>query len=193
MHQDVAAADQMISRLSDLLRMTLESNGLQEVPLRRELEFLGGYVAIEQVRFRDRLRIVYDIDAETLDAHVPNMLLQPLVENSIRHGIALHSGKGMVELLSARLNGELRLLLRNTVPEPGERDGLPGFGVGLRNTRERLQQLYGDAHSFALRQNEDGVAEVEIRIPFTTEPRNGSTTLLTEPLRARRTLQQVGS
>ncbi len=191
MHQDLAAADHMISRLSDLLRVTLESNGLQEVPLRKELEFLDGYVGIEQVRFGDRLRLTYEISPETLDAQVPTMMLQPLLENAIRHGVAPYSGTGLVELRSQLCGRTLRLLLRNTAPRNGEEGEAAGFGIGLKNTRERLSQLYGNAHAFDFR-SRDGVAEVEITLPFSSEPRFGPGSLLTESNEPRRILQQVG-
>jgi two-component system LytT family sensor kinase len=191
MHQNVTAADDMINRLSDLLRMTLENNGLQEVPLKKELEFLDGYVGIEQVRFGDRLRMLYEIAPETLDAQVPSMMLQPLLENAIRHGIALHSGAGLIELRSHLLRGTLNLLLRNSSPGPENGDEVAGFGIGFRNTRERLTQLYGSGYSFEFR-NRNGVVEVEIRVPFSTQPRLSSSTVLTENVQSRRILQQVG-
>lgn len=191
MHQNVAAADQMIIRLSDLLRMTLENNGVQEVRLRKELEFVDGYAGIEQVRFGDRLKIVCEIEPETLDAHLPAMILQPLLENAIRYGIALHSGGGVIELQTRRCSEHLALLLRNTTPVEGSPDEIAGFGIGLRNTRERLAQLYGTQHSFAFRKH-PGVVEVEIRIPFWTETQPRDNGVLTENAQSRRILQQVG-
>ena len=98
MHRDVDAADDMIARLSDLLRMSLQNVGVQEVPLKEELDFLSKYLEIEQTRFRDRLTVVFDVQAETLDALVPNLLLQPLVENAIKHGIGPRPTPGQIEI-----------------------------------------------------------------------------------------------
>jgi two-component system, LytTR family, sensor kinase len=116
MRKDVEAADSMISRLSDLLRLTLENTGVQEVTLRQELEFLERYLEIEQTRFRDRLQVRMEIEPETFDAQVPNLILQPLVENAIRHGIAPRSAPGMIEICAARDRETLHLLVRDNGP-----------------------------------------------------------------------------
>ena len=106
MHRDVEAADAMIARLSDLLRMSLQRVGVQEVPLKEELDFLSKYLEIEQTRFRDRLTVVFDVQAETLHALVPNLLLQPLVENAIKHGIGPRPTPGQITV-RARCSGAM--------------------------------------------------------------------------------------
>ena len=166
-HRDAEAADRMIARLSDLLRLSLDNLGEQEVPLKRELEFLQRYLEIEQIRFGDRLKVQINIEPETLDAMAPNLILQPLVENAIRHGIAPRSAPGRIEIHAKRKNGQLQLQVRD------DGAGLPGGkkealkeGVGLTNTRARLRQLYGTAYRFALHNAEDGGLVVDISIPW---------------------------
>src|SRR5437016_7100761 len=107
--EDVDAADEMLARLGDFLRMTLQNSGAQQVTLQEELEFLRCYLEIEQVRFQDRLTIEMTIEPETLDARVPNLILQPIVENAIRHGVVARAGEGRVEIRSTRDDGRLRL------------------------------------------------------------------------------------
>ena len=167
MHKDVEAADRMIARLSDLLRASLESVGVQEVSLKQELEFLERYLEIEQTRFRDRLTVEMQIEPETLDARVPNLILQPLVENAIRHGIAPRSAPGHIEIHARRENGTLNL----EVCDNGRGLILDGDaklkeGLGLSNTRARLEQLYGPAHRFDLESRQGGGLIVSLSIPF---------------------------
>lgn len=167
MHKDVRAADRMIARLSDLLRLTLENAGQQEVSLRQELEFLESYLEIEQTRFRDRLQIRMEIAPETLDACVPNLILQPLVENAIRHGIAPRAASGAVEIRARRVAETLELQVRDNgrgLPN-GALNGLKE-GVGLTNTRARLEQLYGAAQRFELNNRAEGGLNVSLTIPF---------------------------
>src|SRR5882672_7930082 len=134
MHRDVEVADRMITRLSDLLRYALESTDAQEVPLRQELDFLRRYLEIEQTRFGDRLAVRLEIAPETLDALVPNLLLQPLVENAIRHGIEPRAKPGRIELRARCENGQLKLEVRdNGVGLSPDRK--LEEGVGLSNTR----------------------------------------------------------
>ncbi len=170
MRKDVEAADSMITRLSDLLRLTLENTGVQEVTLRQELEFLERYLEIEQTRFRDRLQVRMEIEPETLDARVPNLILQPLVENAIRHGIAPRSVPGWIEIRSARVDGMLRLQIRDNGPgiTPIRQDAIKE-GVGLANTRARLGQLYGEAHTFELSNAVEGGLIVNLTLPFRIE------------------------
>ena len=165
MHKDVEAADRMISRFGDLLRLALENTDAHEVPLRQELDFLKSYLEIEQTRFGDRLSVRMDIAPETLDARVPNLVLQPLVENAIQHGIEPHARPGHIELRARRENGKLLL----EVSDNG--DGLPDNGstiggIGVSNTRARLQQLYGDAHRFEFSNGGQGGLLVSVVIPF---------------------------
>ncbi len=166
MHKDVDAADRMMARLSDLLRQAIENVGVQEVPLKEELEFLAGYLEIEQTRFHDRLSIRQTIDPETLDARVPNLILQPLVENAIRHGIEPCSGPGEVAIECKRENGMLRIDIRDNGPGLAQARDRRREGVGIRNTRSRLEQLYGDEFRFDLTNGANGGFEVTLQIPY---------------------------
>jgi two-component system LytT family sensor kinase len=174
MHQNVPAAENMLSRLSDLLRLSLDNVALQEVTLKSEVEFVRSYLHIEQVRFQDRLTVTIDIDPDTLDAMVPNMLLQPLVENSVRHGIARKSGAGSINIESKRLDEVIRITVRDNGPgfpavsngnSNGHGNGKPKGGLGLGNTRARLRQLYGDAHCLEVCNAPDGGAVVTLELP----------------------------
>ncbi len=167
MHRDVRAANRMMTQLSDLLRLSLETSGAQEVPLKLELDFLDRYLEIQRARFPDRLHVCLEVQPEVLDALVPNFILQPLVENAIRHGIARRSAPGSLEIVARRANGLVELVVRdNGAGFPAGRHLLPREGVGLANTRARLRHLYGAAHRFELRNVPTGGAEVLIVIPF---------------------------
>jgi two-component system, LytTR family, sensor kinase len=167
MHRNVEAADNMIAKLSDLLRISLQNVGVQEVGLKQELDFLSKYLEIEQTRFRDRLTVVFDVQPDTLDALVPNLVLQPLVENSIKHGIAPRPTPGQIEIRSRRAGGLLELEVRdNGVGLSAARLTDFNRGVGLANTRSRLQHLYGSSHRFEFRQAPGGGLSVRIAIPF---------------------------
>jgi two-component system LytT family sensor kinase len=161
------AAVDMLAGLSDLLRYTLENAGKQEVPLKEELEFLELYLDIQQMRFSDRLRVEMHIEAEVLDALVPNMILQPLVENSIRHGVSRRAASGVVGVRAQRDNGSLRISIYDDGPGLIRDDGAETVeGVGLSNTRARLEQLYGERQSFTLSEREGGGVEAVLVIPF---------------------------
>jgi hypothetical protein len=166
---DPAGAERMIARLSDLLRCSLAEGGTQEVSLKQELEITERYVEIERVRFADRLTVVRNVAPDTLDAHVPSLVLQPLVENAIRHGIAYRSGPGQVEIASAREGDSLVLAVRDDgrgfTGESTQGAGR-GAGVGLTNTRARLEQLYGSRGSLTIARRAEGGAEVTLRIPW---------------------------
>jgi two-component system LytT family sensor kinase len=167
MHRDVDAADAMIARLSDLLRMSLQRVGVQEVELKEELDFLSKYLEIEQTRFRDRLSVVFDIQADTLDALVPNLLLQPLVENAIKHGIGPRPTPGQIVVRSRRVGALLELDVQdNGVGLSAARLTDFNRGVGLSNTRSRLDHLYGSLHRFEFRQPAEGGLLVLIAIPM---------------------------
>ena len=120
MHRDVEAADQMLARLSDLLRIALDQRGAQEVALKDELEFLQKYLEIEQARFGDRLQVRYDVEPETLDAQVPNLILQPLVENSVRHAVAVRIEPGLIAIRRAPRRDEPGALGARQRPGPAE-------------------------------------------------------------------------
>jgi LytS/YehU family sensor histidine kinase len=162
-HQDVEVADCMIARLGELLRTTLENAGTQEVSLREELEFIGPYLEIEKARLGPRLTVGFDVDPAVMDALVPNLLLQPLVENAIRHGIAPQTGTGRIEIAASREGNLLELRVRDN----GR--GLSSNyreGVGVRNTRARLCQLYGATQTFTLHNHPEGGVLVTVGLPF---------------------------
>jgi two-component system, LytTR family, sensor kinase len=170
MRRDVEAADRMIVLLSDLLRMSLDQDDRHQVSLQDELEFLNRYLAIEQIRFRDRLQVDIDVEPACLPAQVPRLILQPLVENSIRHGIAMRSAAGRIAVKGRRKGHRLELEVWDDGP------GLPEGtvlreGVGLANTKARLDQIYGSEHRFELRNAEVGGLEVHLAIPFEVQPR----------------------
>lgn len=165
-HSNPEAADRMISRLSDLLRLTLNRSSAAGITLQEELEFLQKYLEIEQTRFQDRLTVRYEIDPDTLDAEVPRLILQPLVENAIKHGVSPRSGPGLIEILSRRDGRDLWLEVRDNGVglTGGARKQLHG-GVGLSNTRDRLACLYDGAHALEFSDGQAGLA-VRMRIPF---------------------------
>src|SRR5262249_14501171 len=164
-HSDVELADRMIARLGDLLRTTLENANQQEVPLRQELDFIQPYLEIEKARLGPRLTVDIQIDPEILDAKVPNLILQPLIENAIRHGIGPRTAPGRIEIHAGRDNGFLRLAVKDTGP------GLqapPGAlrGIGLANTRARLEHLYGANQQLQLTNVPGGGLQVSLTFPF---------------------------
>ena len=169
MHDDIGAADKMLSRLSDVLRLTLESIGQHEVSLKQELEFVRKYLEIERLRFQERLVLEVDVAPDTLDALVPSMILQPLVENSIRHGFGAGWKTGTIQIEVKRDGDELVLRLT---------DNGKGFsanmvdghlhGLGLINARRRLEQLYSSEHKLECSDLPAGGAVVLIAIPFHT-------------------------
>ena len=167
--EDPRGVRRMIARLSDLLRHTLAEGDEQEIPLAREMEMLRRYLDIMEVRFQGNLEISIDSDASLDDALVPNLVLQPLVENAFRHGLAALKAIGRVEVRSVRENGDLVLTVRDNGAGPAKevRDG-----VGLANTRARLAQLYGARQRLALTSGEGGGALVEVRLPYHTTPRH---------------------
>lgn len=167
MDEDVRAARRMIARLADLLRSTLDTNDQQEITLLRELETLELYLDIERERFSDRLRVDLEVHPDTLEARVPNLILQPLVENAVRHGIApLHEG-GRITVSAARDGSRLVLAVEDD--GAGTRDGQPREGVGLRNTRARLARLYPEGYELLIDRPRDGGFRVRIEIPFVTD------------------------
>lgn len=170
------AALGMLTGLGDLLRYSLDNDAAQEVPLRQEMDFIQRYLRLEQVRFQDRLRVEYDIPDATLSARVPNLILQPLVENAIRHGVAPRPGARTVRLSAAREGEQLRLDVEDVPAGTGDKarpaaepeDEVPGRpgGLGLANVRARLRRLYGE--DFEMQAESDGASgyRVTLRIPF---------------------------
>jgi two-component system LytT family sensor kinase len=174
-HKDPDAADEMVAQLSDLLRMTLATIGIQEVALHQELEFLARYLDIQKTRFQDRLEVILDIPPETLDVRVPNQVLQPIVENAIRHGIDARSGQGLIEIRARATDHMLELTvrddgpgLRSEVKLDVQQDNAPreGRGIGLANTRARLRELYGPASTLHLGNHPEGGAIVTLSLPI---------------------------
>jgi two-component system, LytTR family, sensor kinase len=169
-HKDPDSADEMVAQLSDLLRMTLANIGVQEVPLQQELEFLRRYLDIQQMRFQDRLRVVVDVPADTLDVKVPNQVLQPLVENAIRHGVDARRGEGLIEIRARAEGATLTLSVRDDGPglRPEALKGgrAQGRGIGLSNTRARLRELYGPVSMLELANHPAGGTLVSLSIPL---------------------------
>jgi signal transduction histidine kinase len=164
-HTDPEGADRMISRLSDLLRLTFDRSGAAGVALKEELEFLQKYLEIEQIRFQDRLAVKFDIDPETLDTDVPRLILQPLVENAIKHGIGPRPGPGLVQISTRkRADGTWIEVRDNGVGL--SRNARTRFtnGVGLSNTRARLECIYGNQHRLDFAEGSGGLS-VQMLIP----------------------------
>ncbi len=169
-HEDPEAAERMIAQLSEMLRLSLDNAGLHEVPLREELHFLDLYLEIEQIRYADRLRVKYEIEPETRDALVPNLVLQPLVENAVRHGIAPKTAGGEISISAARQNGNLMIrIVDNGAGLKSDGVTLSKAGVGLSATRGRLERMYGSSQSMILRDLAAGGVEVRVVVPFVTE------------------------
>jgi two-component system LytT family sensor kinase len=166
------AAETMLSRLSDLLRHTLDNVDAQEVPLWRELDFLRLYLSIEQVRFEDRLRVQIDAGPEVSDALVPHMVLQPIVENAVRHGLGQSEESVLIHVSISRANGQLAL----TVEDDGPGCPDPVFnekGIGLTNTRNRLKRLYGPEATFLAENRVPRGVQVTITLPYRAEGPEG--------------------
>jgi len=166
------AADEMLGDLSELLRRSLDSMEEQEIPLAQELEFIGAYLNIEQKRFGERLRVEQSVPDELMKALVPALILQPLVENAIRHGIEPRRGPGLISIEAKQEAEHLHLIVRDN----GR--GLPVAdlnssvrrGIGLANTEARLQGLYGQDQSFSFGRAEPQGCRVDIHLPLHLEP-----------------------
>jgi two-component system LytT family sensor kinase len=166
--RDPGGVRRMIARLSELLRHTLET-GRDEIPLREELAFLERYIEIMEIRFQGRLRVERNIDEAALDALVPNLVLQPIVENALEHGAARATGEGRIEIAALRDGDRLLLTIRDNGPGPSV---TAGSGVGLANTRARLAQLYGDDAEISVTAAAGGGGLAEIDLPFHTIERS---------------------
>jgi sensor histidine kinase YesM len=170
----------MVGQLSDLLRHSMDDAAAPEIPLRQELALLERYVDIMRVRFADQLAVETRVDPQALDALVPNMVLQPLVENAIKHGVEQRADGGRVEIDAALEGDTLVLRVRDNGPVPPQRLSMPAVaspadaasdvrvGLGLRNTAARLAQLYGAEYRLTLGPGPDGGAMAEIRLPHRT-------------------------
>lgn len=173
-HDDPARAESMIVRLSDFLRLTLDHVGIPEVPVSEEIDFLRRYLEIEQMRFEDRLTVEWEIDPETLVSRVPNLILQPIVENALKHGISRNTKRGVVRISCKQDGGRLALTVYDNGPGPrrtASPDATPlREGVGLNNTRSRLERLYGADHHIGFRQAPEGGFLVSIHIPMRRSP-----------------------
>jgi two-component system, LytTR family, sensor kinase len=172
MFTDVAAADQMMTLLSDLLRLSLRNDGSQVTSLREELQFVDTYLEIESIRFESRLTIERDIAPDTLSASVPHLMLQPLVENAVRHGVAPMQSGGRIRITASR-SGPNHLLLQVIDNGPGLKTSGPQPGrpgLGLATTQERLRALYADNQKMDIRAAAGGGTEVLLRIPLTLSP-----------------------
>src|SRR5579883_1562323 len=164
-HIDPDGADLMVVRLSEFLRLALESQGVQEVQLEQELRFIRRYLEIERIRFAERLQVEYEVDEMTLGATVPNLILQPLVENAIRHGLSRSAGKGRIAIRASAEGQRLILSVMDNgvglTPRSEYKEG-----VGLRNTRARLSQLYGDEQELRIRNRDEGGVEAVLSFPL---------------------------
>jgi two-component system LytT family sensor kinase len=164
------AAVNMIAGLSDLLRRVLEDSNRQEVPLGEEMEFLERYLDIQKVRFAERLQLSVDVPRELFRAQVPSLILQPMVENAVKHGIAKRVQGGAIRITAFRSNGRLTLRVYNDGPALPADLEKNGSGIGIANVRTRLQSLYGDGFEFSMRNQDPGGVEVSVSVPFISSP-----------------------
>ena len=169
-HKDPETAEKMLTNLSDLLRISLEGLEVEEVLLQKELEFVEKYIEIEQIRFQERLQFQMNISPETLDAIVPNMLLQPLIENAVRHGITPLKEGGRIEVNSYKKHDQLYLeVADNGIGVSEDSENLLVKGIGLANIESRLLYLYKEAQSFEINSNNKKGFSVLLKIPFKTK------------------------
>lgn len=164
LHKDTEAADRMIARLSDFLRMTLKSSGTSTVTLEQELEFLKTYLEIEKIRFQEKLIVEMEIDEDAANARVPNLILQPLVENAVRHGVAKQTGIGHLNIHANRVGD--RLLINIVDNGPGPQGISKRDGVGLANTRARLEQFYDEFELAIEGRSGTGGTVVSMKVPY---------------------------
>jgi len=160
----------MIAGLSDFLRRVLEDSNRQEVPLGEEMAFLQKYLEIQKARFGERLQVIVDVPREFFPAQVPTLILQPMVENAVKHGIAKRANGGAIRISAFRSNGMLTLRVCNdgpTLPADWERTHA---GIGISNVRTRLQSLYGNAFELSMRNQAPGGVEASVSVPFVSVP-----------------------
>jgi two-component system, LytTR family, sensor kinase len=164
------AAVRMIAGLSDFLRRVVEGSGRQQVPLSEELQFAQQYLDIQKVRFAERLQVSVDVPTELFHAQVPSLILQPMVENAVKHGIAKQVQGGAIRIAASRSNGRLTLTVYNDGPSlPAGWEEIQS-GVGISNVRTRLQNLYGDAFEMNMRNQDPGGVQVSVSVPFVSTP-----------------------
>ena len=169
-YQDARAADKMIRQLSDLLRMAMANADVQEVTLREELDFLDIYLEIMATRYRDRFEVHRDIASETLDALMPNLILQLLVENAIKHGIEKTAGKGTIHICTKKDGQKLVVEISDNGPGlAGSLEQAMQKGMGLRNTVTRLQQLYGENQHLRFESLPENGLKISLAVPFHTQ------------------------
>lgn len=166
--RDPSGVRRMIAKLSTLLRHTLDTDSAQEVQLSEELQFLRDYLDIQQVRFEGRLEVAEDVSSHLLDALVPNLILQPILENAVEHGVSGMAEGGRIEISAAQQGAELILSVQDNGPGMDRDSPLRENGVGIRNTIERLEALYGEAGSLTLEPADDGGLRVVVRLPYHT-------------------------
>jgi two-component system, LytTR family, sensor kinase len=167
--KDPTGVQNMIALLSELLRYALKDSGEQEIPLREELRLLRLYLEILEIRYQGKLKTVVAIDAAVQDALVPNLILQPLVENAVKHGLDRAGGHGTIELRATRSGDDLVMVVQDSGPGPGTAGPAnQGSGVGLRLTRARLEELYGDEHRLELEPVPSGGMIARVVLPFHT-------------------------
>jgi signal transduction histidine kinase len=164
--RDPRGVRRMIARLSELLRHSLEGAGDAEITLRKEMEFVERYLEIMRIRFQGSLEVETCVDGEVLDALVPNLILQPLVENAVKHGVSRMKQGGVIRIAAWRSDGRVVLCVSDNGPGLGSAS--PREGVGVRNTRERLEQLYGHEQALTLRPADGGGVEAEVTLPYHT-------------------------
>ncbi len=164
------AAVSMIAGLSDFLRRVLEDSNRQEVPLGEEMEFLQKYLDIQKVRFADRLQLSVDVPRELFPAQVPTLILQPMVENAVKHGIAKRAQGGAIRITASRSNGMLTLRVYNDGPNLPANWEMSQTGIGISNMRTRLQSLYGDRFEWSMRNEAPGGVETSVSVPFVSKP-----------------------
>jgi two-component system LytT family sensor kinase len=168
--EDPPRANSMIARLGDFLRLTLDHSDQQMVGLKEEIEFLRCYLEIEQVRFEDRLSVGFTIEPTALSAQVPHLILQPLVENAIRHAIAPRATLGYINIEARRLAGRLRVEVKDNGPGiKANVNSVEKQGVGLNNVRARLEQIYGNEYRFEMQNVSEGGLTVVLEVPFHSE------------------------
>jgi len=160
----------MIAGLSDFLRRVLDDSTRQQVPLGEEMEFAQKYLDIQKVRFAERLQLSVDVPRELYPAQVPSLILQPMVENAIKHGIAKRAQGGSIRIAASRCNGMLVLSVCNDGPSLPADWEMTRSGIGISNVRTRLQSLYGDAFELSLRNQEAGGVAVSVSLPFVAFP-----------------------